>query len=234
MLQPSIPAASGTMNSNLNDDAVHELLASHEQQIKNSIPSVFSKPVAALDSPSALFSDYQKTGNPVFKDAAGSALDKLSQFAKNSIDNIFNPPTYTRAETDSGIDPNHLSHIKNALFQMETGSSTIKDPYKFYQPSGSRIDGLALGKYQTTQGELETYGKKYLGFVPTAEQFLNQPQLQEAYMAQHVADLLKKGYTAAQIADIHRSGSTASAPGDSEPMFNHPDYVKKFKSFLQE
>jgi hypothetical protein len=61
------------------------ILKAQEQHLNNQIPSVLNadKP---KDSPSGLFQSYLTTGNPIFKTAAGTALNALHSFADKAGD----------------------------------------------------------------------------------------------------------------------------------------------------
>lgn len=121
--------------------------------------------------------------------------------------------------------------MKDAIFYNETrGVKT--DPYFFSRYSNKKTQGRSLGKYQITEGELRAYGKRYLGFVPTADQFLKNSRLQERYMDKKIGFLGSSGYTPQQIADIHFSGITnVSEPGSNK--YQSPKYVASFDSVFQ-
>ena len=91
MPQPSTPVLSATPNQgsgpkpiNWQDIVVKpvaSLLSSHVDSLKDSIPDTFSSQVSQLPDPNDLFAEYGKTGNPLFKEAAGSALNHLQNVA---------------------------------------------------------------------------------------------------------------------------------------------------------
>lgn len=133
--------------------------------------------------------------------------------------------TYTRPPAPAAPSLDRAKFLA-ALAHNETG--IVKgDPYKFKQPSGNRKFGQALGRYQVTEGELKTYGPRYLGAPITPVQFLASSTAQDNYVANKALELSKQGYTPQQIADIHRRGiRKTSEPGSS--IYQDPDYVNKF------
>ncbi len=113
----------------------------------------------------------------------------------------------------------------NSIAYNET--NTIKEPYSYHKFSGSKELGDDLGKYQVTEGELKTYGKRYLGRVPTKQEFLSSPRLQDEYMTNKYNYLKKEGYSDAEIADIHRKGIKNAQPKGKD-TYQSPEYVKSF------
>jgi hypothetical protein len=122
--------------------------------------------------------------------------------------------------------PMDVEKFLNAIGTNETGG--IKgDRYAFHQPSGSAALGDALGKYQVTEGELKTYGKRFLGQDVTPRQYLSSPAIQDNYMKSKADFYTKQGYTPQDIADIHRKGIKNSYPAGSG-KYQSPDYVNNF------
>lgn len=137
--------------------------------------------------------------------------------------------TYTRDQVPTPQAPS-LDAMKflAAIAANETG--IVKgDPYKFAKPSGNKILGRDLGKYQVTEGELKTYGTRYLGAPITGNQFLASSTAQDKYVANKADYYTKQGYTPQQIADIHRRGYKKSGPAGSS-QYQDPDYVNKFNT----
>lgn len=153
-------------------------------------------------------------------------MEPKQNFLQKLIDKITpaSVTTYTRPE--SVTPPLDRQKFLDALAHNETG--IVKgDPYKFSQPSGNRKFGKALGKYQVTEGELKTYGPRYLGAPINSKQFLASSTAQDNYVANKALELNKQGYTPQQIADIHRRGIRKTGePGSS--IYQDPDYVNKF------
>lgn len=114
----------------------------------------------------------------------------------------------------------------NAIASNET-SIVPGNKYASLQPSGVSKLGNALGKYRVTEGELKTYGKKYLGQNITPQQFLASTTAQDNYMINKANTLASQGYTPQDIADIHNKGITNSFPAGSG-KYQNPDYVSKF------
>lgn len=125
---------------------------------------------------------------------------------------------YTRvAETTPQI---NADKVVTSLAYNETRGE--KTPYTFSKPSGSSTQGDALGKYQVTEGELKTYGKRYLGKIPTKKEFLSSVEMQEKYIKNKVNYLIKDGYTLPQIFAAHRGG----VGNPDEKVKKYADYVK--------
>ncbi len=128
------------------------------------------------------------------------------------------------------VNPKHeyTTRVREAIAHNE--SRGVKgDPYMFSRESGMAALGKALGRYQITEGELKTFGPKYLGQNVSAEQFLKSRALQDNYMNTKIAKLSEQGYTPENIADIHRAGFTNSGPPGYTNYQNAP-YVKAFKT----
>lgn len=124
---------------------------------------------------------------------------------------------------------NKPTKFLNAIAYNET--NTIKEPYSYHKFSGSKTLGDDLGKYQVTEGELKTYGKRYLGRVPTKQEFLSSPELQDEYMTAKYNYLKGQGYSDAEIADIHRRGIKNAQPKGKD-TYQSPEYVKSFLAQL--
>lgn len=93
------------------------------------------------------------------------------------------------------------------------------DPYASSQFSGDSNLGKAMGAWRVTEGELKTYGKRYLGRVVTPQEFLGSPQLQTDYMTGKVNSMASKGVSTEDIIAKHRGGQGATAT-------QYPGYVK--------
>lgn len=123
-------------------------------------------------------------------------------------------PVLNKQKFLSGIASNETDGVKG-------------NPYSFSQPSGNSKLGKALGKYQVTEGELKTYGKKYLGQSMTPQQFLASTTAQDNYMYNKAQALVSEGYTPEDIADIHNKGIKNSYPAGSG-KYQNPEYVNNF------
>jgi len=132
--------------------------------------------------------------------------------------------TYTRTEP---VKPNiNLDQLASAIAYNET-RGVQGDPYKFSRFSGDKKLGLALGKYQITEGDLKTYGPRYLGQPISSKEFLASTTAQDNYIKNKAKFFADQGYTAPDIADIHRAGLTNSFPAGSG-KYQNPNYVKIF------
>ena len=104
--------------------------------------------------------------------------------------------------------PQPIDALRNAIGGYET--KNVKNPYSFSQPAGSGTPkNTAMGRYQVTTDELNTYGSRYLGKVPTPQEFLSSPQLQDKYMTAKIQDQRKQGIDDNNIIANHRGGINA-------------------------
>lgn len=143
----------------------------------------------------------------------------------------FGPVHYTRASSTPSTPPANTLDTARFLAAIAANETSIVkgDKYKFAKPSGNPALGRDLGKYQVTEGELKTYGKRYLGEPISGNNFLASSTAQDRYVATKAKMLSEKGYTPQQIADIHRRGYTkSSAPGTA--IYQDPMYVEKFNA----
>lgn len=116
--------------------------------------------------------------------------------------------------------------LLHAIGSNETGGVKT-DPYAFSQPSGSKKQGNALGKYQVTEGELKTYGSRFLGAPVDSGTFLKNPGLQDTYMKSKAQYLNRTyGWSPEQIMAAHRGGFGNPA-NISATMKKYQPYVTK-------
>lgn len=81
------------------------------------------------------------------------------------------------------------------------------DPYQFSRFSGRKELGNAIGKYQVTQGELDTWSQKFLGSKVDEETFKRFPGLQDTYMREKANYLNSTyGWGPDRIMAAHRGG----------------------------
>lgn len=141
--------------------------------------------------------------------------------------------TYTAPKEEERKLPN-INKIRESIADNETGIIKDGEEYDYSRYSGREDLGMAMGKYQVTEGELKTYAPVYLGRTVTPKDFQNSSALQEEYITAKIKYLIDKGYTPQQIADIHNKGMTnSSSPGDTKYQSN--DYVDKFnKTYLSD
>jgi len=157
-------------------------------------------------------------------DPKQSFLQKIGGFVNKTIHgNVVN---YKRPKQSTpSFDPKRFAE---AIAYNET-RGVQGDPYRFSRYSGNPKQGDALGTYQVTEGELKTYGSRYLGQPMSSQQFLASSTAQDTYVkskGQYYADM---GYQPADIADIHRAGYTKSYPAGSG-QYQNPGYVESFKN----
>ena len=120
-----------------------------------------------------------------------------------------------------------MPRLKKTLAYNETkGIPEEKEKYSSSQDSG-RVDlGDALGKYRVTEGELETFSKKYLGKKVGKSEFLGNPQLQETYMDNKLADWESKGFTIEDMLLYHRGGLGAKKE-------EYPGYISEGLAYYE-
>jgi hypothetical protein len=193
-----------------------------------------------LENAKLSLSKFNKTGDQFSKDLR---TGKVSYFPKNKqggfsktgtalggtglgLLGLKQPQQATKVEQPKETKP---TKFLNAIAYNET--NTIKEPYSYSKFSGSKAMGDDMGRYQVTEGELKTYGKRYLGYVPTKQEFLSSPELQDEYMTNKYNYLKKEGYSDAEIADIHRRGIKNARPKGND-TYQSPDYVESFNKQL--
>lgn len=116
-----------------------------------------------------------------------------------------------------------IPSLQFAIGKNETRGE--KDPHSFSRPSGSKVLGDALGKYQVTEGELATYAERFLGRPTTRTEFLSNPDMQERYMRSKLQFLTSKGLDDEQVLAAHRGGFA-----DFDVL---PEKVEQFKGYVQ-
>lgn len=122
------------------------------------------------------------------------------------------PPTDSRPNSDKYL---------NTVRYLESRGQ--KNPYGFSQPSGQKTQGNALGAYQVTEGELGTYGSKFLGRPVTKQEFLSNPELQDQYMQKKFDHMNELGIaTLPELLAVHRGGLT----NPQKAVAKYGDYVK--------
>lgn len=136
---------------------------------------------------------------------------------------------YVRPEAPKPTGPT-AEQIAWAIRQNET-RGVKGDPYRFSRFSGNKDLGLAIGAYQTTEGDLKSYAPRFIGQEITGKEFMASTTAQDNYMNNKIKFYREKGYTPEQISDIHRAGYTNSSPPGST-QYQNPRYVDSFKKFL--
>ena len=114
--------------------------------------------------------------------------------------------------------------LSSAIAYNETAG--VKDnPYQFSRPSGVKSLGNAIGKYQITQGELDTWSPKFLGSKVDEETFKRFPGLQDTYMREKANYLnTTYGWGPDKIIAAHRGGFGEPEEID-RIMKEHQSYV---------
>lgn len=134
--------------------------------------------------------------------AAGSAIGAATVFGQRG-----STQTYTRPEPQKYQPNPEVKKIAEAIANNETGTTTISNPYTYRKPSGNPDLGDDLGKYQVTEGELETYAKRFLGRTVSAAQFISSPELQDEYIHKKIQWLMDNyGWKIDEILAAHRGG----------------------------
>lgn len=134
----------------------------------------------------------------IFKGAAAS----IGGLGLTTLFNKGNTVEY-KAEEKKAVPTDKL---REAIGMSETSIIPEEKRYSYNKPSGIKLFGRDLGKYQVTDAELKTYAKRYLGRNVTSDEFLKNPKLQDEYMDNKIKYLREQGYTDAEIAAIHRGG----------------------------
>jgi len=167
--------------------------------------------------------DPKGQGGPTKNDGQGGPISNIWGGIKNVLSNtrVYQAPEKQIPNLDTkkflqGIGTNETSIVKG-------------DKYSSHQPSGYSNLGSAMGKYRVTEGELSSYGPRYVGRKITKQEFLSSPELQDTYMINKAIYLNNLGYSPAEIADIHNKGMTNSYPPGSG-KYQNPNYVKNFNS----
>lgn len=156
------------------------------------------------------------TGAGIFGGIKG--LESLNNAIKGSRS------SYTQPEKQGAEKPkNDFSILMDAFRHVESRGE--KEPYKTRIYSGKPELRDALGAYQITEGELETYAPLYFGTKISPEQFIDSPELQDAYMQKKLDDFQSKGYSLEEMIRYHRGGQNA---GDN----SNPGYLKAVLEFM--
>lgn len=138
---------------------------------------------------------FEKLGRGM--DHVGSALEKLisSEVSYDSTKSTTEPIKYKPEQLVAALAYNETRGVKG-------------DPYKFTQPSGNPEYGDAIGRYQTTGGELKSWSTEFMGRAITPEQYAADPKLQDEYTTKKVSKLMEIGATPEEIFAMHRGGLT--------------------------
>lgn len=199
-----------TPHSILSDNADQTALTAVKAQEKPMLASL--PPNVQVAQPSSLMQKYVDTGDSIFKEAAGHAMNVLNDVGGllSSTQTITDDPADDReaelAQTLSGIASNESGGVKGDKYMaVHVNNNGVRD----------------LGKYQVNEKTLQSYGKQYLGTTVTPAQFLASPSLQEQFATKRLSNWQSQGYDKDEMASMWHNGSNS--------IFNPDDsYVKEF------
>ncbi len=135
-------------------------------------------------------------------------------------------PVGSNYNSDTGGDV--LQRLMNAIAKQESGGN-----YKATNPSG------ALGKYQIMNFNLPNWAKAAgYGYTPTAQQFLNDPQMQETIARYQFQQALAKYGDIGQVAALWYGGeggrkAYVSGKGKNKEAGGYPSIVEYVNSILR-
>lgn len=169
--------------------------------------------------PSILDDVFHKLGAGI--DHVGGALNKL----------MSSEITYTGDPKPAGPS---ATDILGALAHNET-RGVKGDPYAFSQPSGSSSMGKAMGKYQTTEGELKAWSKEFTGQQIDPKKYQADPALQDLYTTKKIQTLLDAGASPEEVIAMHREGLTGYADPKVRQgkLEKRQDYVNSALEYLK-
>lgn len=129
-----------------------------------------------------------------------------------------------------GENGSNVTKIASAIGQYESGGN-----YKARGPvvkSGQYKGERALGRYQIMPGNLPQWSREALGREVSAEEFLNNPQIQDQ-IAQHQMNKIYNKYgTVEDVASVWFSGKPLAKAGNAKDVLGTsvPQYVKNIRS----
>lgn len=178
------------------DTQAAPIVKAQEDTLNSKIPDVLadSKP---KESPVKLFQSYLTTGDTMFKQAAGDALNNLSMFAhkaesfaQNYTDKLTGTLRVDNAHAQEPIEPHHIQKIafsENSVPIAHLADGSLKP-----------IDNLAVN-YNPTPIQSLTYtipaGKKEGKMLADTVTITNPAKLQAASTIKAVADSINPDYT---------------------------------------
>lgn len=129
-----------------------------------------------------------------------------------------------------GNDTNQVARIAESIGQFESGGN-----YQARGPvvtSGRYKGERALGKYQIMPGNLPQWSREILGYEVTPDQFLANPQIQDAIAQGKMAQTLKKYGTVEDVASVWFSGQPVARAGNRSDVLGTtvPQYVQNVVS----
>ena len=189
--------------------------------IETSIPKDIEDDFGVITDPLLKQRLKERQQNATLSPRSQQAAKNAGVVFKSVEKQVVVPPVQIQKKT---ID---MPRLKKTLAYNETkGIPEEKEKYSSSQDSG-RVDlGDALGKYRVTEGELETFSKKYLGKKVGKSEFLGNPQLQETYMDNKLADWESKGLTIEDMLLYHRGGLGAKKE-------EYPGYISEGLAYYE-
>lgn len=126
------------------------------------------------------------------------------------------------ADTKTGS----VKKIADAIGQYESGGN-----YRARGPvvnSGQYAGQRALGKYQIMPGNLPSWSKAALGRAVSEQEFLSNPQIQDAIAQFKMNEILQKYGTVEDVASVWFSGKPLAKAGNAKDVIGTsvPQYVK--------
>lgn len=132
--------------------------------------------------------------------------------------------------TNVGSDTNPAAKVAAAIGHFESGGN-----YKARGPvvtSGQYKGERAMGKYQIMPGNLSSWSREALGRVVSEEEFMNNPQIQDAIAQYKMGNILKQYGTVEDVASVWFSGRPLARAGNAKDVLGTsvPQYVKNVRS----
>lgn len=172
--------------------------------------------------------------DPINKEVnAKSVFSKLHDWIMGKRD-IYEDPKYEQYKSEL-VNDIHVPSLREAIAYNETRGE--KEPYSYYRFSGDPNLKDALGRYQITEGELDTYGKLYLGKNVTRDEFLSDPKIQDTYIDSKIKyGITERKLSVPEILVTHTGGLGNLSPETlAKREKQYPGYLteglKKYNEF---
>lgn len=203
-----LSSAATNLDTNLGDQRFVEEL---DRVAKKALEGQYKAAGIEDDFDSAL----QRVGGDI------SAMQRIIDQAMKARNQNFN---------NVGNDTNQVAKIAESIGQFESGGN-----YQARGPvvtSGRYKGERALGKYQIMPGNLPQWSQEILGYEVTPEQFLANPQIQDAIAQGKMAQTLKKYGTVEDVASVWFSGQPVARAGNRSDVLGTtvPQYVQNVVS----
>lgn len=145
-------------------------------------------------------------------------------------DEIMQEMSFNKESQTSLNGGSEVAKIAQAIGQFETGGNyTKRGPVV----STGRYKGeRALGKYQIMPGNLPQWSKEALGRVVTEQEFMANPQIQDAIAQYKMGQMLAQHGTLENVASVWFSGQPLAKAGNRKDDLGTtvPSYVKNVRS----